>query len=258
MIRPFTFVALLLAAASGLYLYQTKHRAEVLDGKIAQMLHQVAAARERTGLLAAEWAWLNEPERLSQLAGQYLALQQLTPSRYVTVADLASRLPEVVPPTAVAAAPADDTVPGGDAPASTPAPVRVAETPPVQAALGSAPSLKPMLIAATAQVVPAPRPAGRPVPAVAAAVRSTSGQAIALSSEPSPARSPVSAPVLSAPVLNAVATPITRAAARAPARAPALMRVGIVAAQPSVPAVTSALGGFGRVPLAPPVPLNGN
>jgi len=57
-------------------------------------------------------------------------------------------------------------------------------------------------------------------------------------------------------MLSGVAAPITRAGAAA--ASPVVTRTAMVAAQPPVPAVASALGGFGRTPLAPPVPLNGN
>ena len=47
--QPLTAATLLLAAASGLWLYQVKHRAEALDGQIARVLGQIAATRERIG-----------------------------------------------------------------------------------------------------------------------------------------------------------------------------------------------------------------
>ena len=93
MISPLTFVTLLLAAVTGLWLYHTKHRAEVLDRQIARTLGQVAASRERIGLQRAEWALLNEPRRLGTIARQHLGLRPLATSQYATVPDLGSRLP---------------------------------------------------------------------------------------------------------------------------------------------------------------------
>ena len=92
MISPLTFVTLLLAVLSGLYLYQAKHRAEVLDRQIARTLAQVAAARERIGLQRAEWALLAEPTRLGTIARQHLSLRPLAASQYVALPDLGSRL----------------------------------------------------------------------------------------------------------------------------------------------------------------------
>lgn len=260
MIRPFTFVALLLAGTSGLYLYQTKHRAEVLDGEITHTLRQVAAARERIGLLRAEWALLNEPDRLGQLAGQHLDLQPLQPSRFVATADLASRIPVAAPETPADAPVAEDT------PASPPGDlVRVAGTATTQAAQAAVPAPaapvappRPTLVAAAH--APSP-PQSRPVPSRPAE------RASAMPHETphetgrpaySPASSFVAEPVATqlarrpvfAPVLKAMATPIG---------APSLgaTQVGLVTARPPIPVVTSALGGFGRSSLAPPIPLGG-
>lgn len=239
MIRPLTFITLLLAAASGLYVYQTKHRAEVLDAKIGLTLRQVAAARERIGLLNAEWAWLNEPERLSQLAAQHLDLQPLNPARYVAFAELAAHLPAVAVPVVVAAAP-----PVEDAPAPQPAAsVHVVEALPVQTASAiPAQAMRPVPVAAMRAAPPQPHPA----PARFAVRASSAPEPVAVLAVRAPAF---------APMLTAVAVPIHHPAAMA---APAISRVGLVTAQPAMPAVTSALGGFGRASLAPPIPYNGN
>ena len=75
MIRPVTCVCVLLAGASGLYLYQSKHRVQLLDRQIESTVRATQAARERTGVLRAEWTLLNDPERLAQLAGRFLQPQ---------------------------------------------------------------------------------------------------------------------------------------------------------------------------------------
>lgn len=98
MISPVTFVTLLLAASAGLWLYQAKHRAEVLDRQIAHTLGQVAVIRERIEPLQAEWALLNEPRRLGTIARQHLSLRPLATSQYVAVQDLGSRLPSYPEP----------------------------------------------------------------------------------------------------------------------------------------------------------------
>ena len=101
MIRPFTCVCMLLAGGSGLYLYQTKHRAGLLDREIAHTVKQTEAARERITALRAEWALLNEPERLSELNVQHLGLRSLAPTQFVALADLPARLPAPLPPGSV-------------------------------------------------------------------------------------------------------------------------------------------------------------
>ena len=95
MIRPFTCVCVLLAGGSGLYLYQSKHRAQLLDREIENTVARPQAARERTGVLRAEWTLLNDPERLAQLAGRFLSLKTVTPGQFTTLAELDNRLPRV-------------------------------------------------------------------------------------------------------------------------------------------------------------------
>jgi hypothetical protein len=124
-IRPFTCICMLLAAGSGLYLYQSKHHALMLDRDINKVLNSVDAARQRTGLLRAEYALLNDPSRLADLSTQLLpGLQTTAPSQFTTMADLDKRLPPVGLPPQPAAAPLEtDTVPVASAdPAATPDP----------------------------------------------------------------------------------------------------------------------------------------
>ena len=143
MIRPLTFLCLLAAFGSGLYLYGEKHRAVLLDRDIAHAIHGTEAARERTGLLRAEWALLNDPGRLQTMAEKYLALKTMAPGQFVQLSDLATRLPAPAPapvepatqddalvvdapPPAPAAAPDAPAVVAVAAPAHAPAPVHVA------------------------------------------------------------------------------------------------------------------------------------
>ncbi len=96
MIRPITLICMLMAGGSGLYLYQTKHKSQMLDREIGKTVKQTEAARERIGMLRAEWALLNEPDRLSDLAKAHTTLQPLQPTQFVALADLPSKLPAPV------------------------------------------------------------------------------------------------------------------------------------------------------------------
>jgi len=90
---------MLMAASSGLYLYQVKNRTRLLDRQIAQIIKTSDATRARTGVLQAEWALQNDPERLQDLANRFLALRPVAPSQFVIMADLDHRLPAVDIPT---------------------------------------------------------------------------------------------------------------------------------------------------------------
>ncbi|HWA81058.1 MAG TPA: hypothetical protein VG848_12195, partial [Acetobacteraceae bacterium] len=111
MIRPATILTALLAAGSGLYLYQAKHRTAVLDGEIASVENDIQATETRISLLQAEWALENSPIRLADLAGRYLSLQPMKPTQAVTFADLPSRLPPPAPPGTEPAPPAGVAAP---------------------------------------------------------------------------------------------------------------------------------------------------
>lgn len=118
MIRPFTLMSFLLAGVAGYGLYQQKQRTMTLDRQIEHVIQATRATREQTGMLRAEWALLNEPGRLQDLAGRYLQLKPMVPSQFVRLADLANHLPPV-PQSAPAnpAAGTDEDATGAAAPA---------------------------------------------------------------------------------------------------------------------------------------------
>ena len=93
MIRPFTLISMALFVGSGLYLYQSKHQAQVLDREIAKTIKQTGATRDRIAMLQTEWGVLNETDRLAELASAHTALQSMKPAQFVAIADLAAHLP---------------------------------------------------------------------------------------------------------------------------------------------------------------------
>jgi hypothetical protein len=95
MIRPFTCVCVLLAAGSGLYLYQVKQRTLMLDRQIDAVLKQTDATRATTTLLRANYAALSQPERLLALSQRFLSLQPTMPTQFVQNSDLDVHLPPV-------------------------------------------------------------------------------------------------------------------------------------------------------------------
>lgn len=161
MIRPITCVCFLLACGSGLYLYQSKHRVQVLDREIEKTVHATDALREQTRMLHAEWTLMNDPQRLQALSEQFLSLKTVTPGQFTSMADLDNRLPAVrVPDATPAAAPAEPAgVPIAQAPEIT-QPEELPR-PPVVAAVPPLPS-KP---ASVASVAPSPPHAPEPKPA---------------------------------------------------------------------------------------------
>jgi hypothetical protein len=169
MIRPLTLVSLIAAAGAGLHLYQVKHSVSMLDRELREVNRQTEVVRERTQILRAEWALLNEPDRLRQVAQRHLALEPMAPAQFIREAELERRLPaarafagppslfgppELPPsvpealmvPSPVAAAPA------ALAPARPEPPPRQAQTEP------------PPRLSSAVNAPPAPRPAPPPAP----------------------------------------------------------------------------------------------
>ncbi len=108
MIRPVTCLTMLVAAGSGLYLYQAKHQGYVLDRQIEQVASAAGRIREHISVLRAEYALLNDPSRLQDLAGTHLPhLAPLAPGQFTSLAQLDQRLPPVAAPPASVAAPPD-------------------------------------------------------------------------------------------------------------------------------------------------------
>jgi hypothetical protein len=171
MIRPFTGLCVLMAAGSGLYLYQTKHRSQLLDRDIVRLVNETQQARERTQILKAEYAQLNQPDRLQELVTKFLDLKPTQPQQFVQLADLDSRLP----PPRLAHGPAMDQDDAADAPvAMTPIapppaaaqPAR-APSPPVTPPIAAAPPPAPgpsHIALADAHPAAAPPPARVPPP----------------------------------------------------------------------------------------------
>ena len=229
MIRPFTCVCMLLAGGSGLYLYQSKHRAQLLDREIGRVLKQTEMARDRIGVLRAEWAVLNEPERLAELSQQHLGLRQLSPTQFVSVADLGGKLPPATAPGTVFTPAEEPVVVASVAPPPPPPAPRPAPAP-VPRAAAPAPAPVPAPASVARAPAPPPRPAPRLLP-----------EAPVQLAAPMPAPLPVR-PV--APMMTVAASPI------APAPRPMLPPPGSIGES----VLRASVLGGARAALPPPTP----
>src|SRR5271166_6608841 len=203
MIRPFTCVCFLLACGSGLYLYQAKHRVQMIDREIEKTVHTTAELREQTRVLHAEWTLQSDPQRLQALADQFLSLKTVTPGQFTSMAELESRLPAVrapeppppePQPVPVAEGPQPDE-PADAAPVAIPVPPPppkpVAAAPPRPMIAETQPVRPPPIIARPVVVAEQPRPI-LPAPAPMPVAGSALGMA-RTASLPPPRPMPVSA-----------------------------------------------------------------
>lgn len=93
--RPLSLCTFLAAAFAGLHLYQSKHEVALLDRELRGIARQIDEANDRSQALQAEWAWLNEPERLRGVAQRHLQLEPMQPSQFQRLNEAERRLPQV-------------------------------------------------------------------------------------------------------------------------------------------------------------------
>lgn len=229
MFRPLTFITLAMACGSGLYLYQVKHQAQVLDRQIERAARQTEAARAQARELNAAWTLLGNPSRLQQLSDQYLTIQPVKPTQFVAMADLDAKLP--------APRPLD----------SAPSPLPPADADPDATIPITAPS-------ASTVVAPAAQPAP---------VADTQGS----DKPPAPAAAPPAAAVPAKPPLVALARPVDRPAEHKPADTPrpthdvAQVAPPRAASPRPAPRPAPELAELDRAPrpaVAAPVPMSGS
>lgn len=122
MMRFGTFFTLSVAVAAGIGLFHAKYRVQALESELAELQQQIQRDRRSIHVLKAEWSYLNEPDRLAELARRHLELAPIAGSQLATLGDVPEKLPladtdEAPPPAAEDAAPARKP----DAPAEPPA-----------------------------------------------------------------------------------------------------------------------------------------
>ena len=120
----------LVAAAIGVLFY-TSHQAQELQAALAVSDREILREQQAIRVLRAEWAYLNEPNRLRDLAREFTTLGPLLPNQVVAgLDDIPIRLPGLPP---LASLPLPASKPG--------AAIRVAERPADAAPPGLAPPL---------------------------------------------------------------------------------------------------------------------
>jgi hypothetical protein len=247
MIRPMTLLSMIAAAGAGLYLYQVKHSVAQLDRELRSVHRQTEQARERTQVLRAEWALLNEPERLRQVAQRHLPLEAMAPTQFVRMHEMDRRLPAARAFAGQASLFAPVEPPGDGRPTA----LALAEqrgraaAPPAEPAAAPAAPAAPAPVVVAAAAVPEAAAAPEPGPARPAAAEP------AARPQPAPRVAAASRPARPA----AEPAPPVRTALHVPRPAPAQPIQRVAAPAPvAPPQITSVLAAGGPA-LAPPVPI---
>lgn len=193
MSRILTLAAVGLAIGAAATLYQVKYEVRLLEREARELHRNVARERQSIQVLEAEWAFLNQPSRIQDLAERYLDLKPLKPSQISTV--------ERLPLRPVNPAPEGEVAPDPLIAAVTPTPAKPTPGKPVATKPATA---KP---AATKPAAPA-----KPATTTAAAAPAKPAPA-----KPETARPAAPTPVATAPAKPAKPVPAPEAAARAAA-----------------------------------------
>lgn len=96
--RLFNALLVMIVLGSGFVLYSLEHRTRSIERDIARTKARIADEREQIKLLEAEWSSLTRPSRIQQLAAEKLGLATAGSGQFVTVEDLAARVPAEPPP----------------------------------------------------------------------------------------------------------------------------------------------------------------
>ncbi len=85
MIRWSMLVWMVVIVVSALMLYRVKYEVQNLRAQIAETQQELELEKESLHVVAAEWAYLNRPERLQALAGKYLSASGMTVEKIAEV-----------------------------------------------------------------------------------------------------------------------------------------------------------------------------
>ena len=121
--RPLTYLAcVLLVMGLAFWAYRENYRTQAALGEMSQVQRDIAQLREDLGVLRAEWAYLNRPDRLRELVDLNFDRLQLIPREAGQVMDL-GHIDYPKPPAPPEPAPqARSEVPGSDSSDSPAAP----------------------------------------------------------------------------------------------------------------------------------------
>ena len=171
MIRTHALIWTVLVAAAAGVLFYTSHQAQELEAELEASHRAVIAEREAIRILHAEWAYLNEPGRLRELARRHTPLGPAMPVQIVADID---DIPAVLP--GIGALPGVPLPPRKPLPGMPPGPMVSAN--PQNAPTASTVTLPPRLPAAPHRRPEAPR-TDEPLHALLASFRAqqSTGQA---------------------------------------------------------------------------------
>jgi hypothetical protein len=92
MIRLGHALWLALPVAAGIGLFHLKYEVQALEERLNTLRQQIRHDQEAIHVLRAEWSYLNEPRRLTDLVRRHLELAPVTAGQLAAIDDLPPRL----------------------------------------------------------------------------------------------------------------------------------------------------------------------
>jgi hypothetical protein len=114
MVRRSTLFWLIAAILVGCGLYQLKYEVQAKEERLARLNRQIQLEQEAIHVLNAEWAFLNRPDRLAELANRHLEMTPVAPAQFSKVTAIPER--SLVPVGAETEAAAEPVVTASVAP----------------------------------------------------------------------------------------------------------------------------------------------
>jgi cell division protein FtsL len=93
MLRFLNACLVIAALVSGFILYSLEHATRRTERDIARIEADMAQERETMKLLTAEWSNLTRPDRLQQLAEEYLDLKRIGADQFIGESEIAAHVP---------------------------------------------------------------------------------------------------------------------------------------------------------------------
>ena len=92
--RRTSLILVLMAATVSVSVFVVKHEVQYLDDRMHALDRDIVRTKETIHVLKAEWAHLNQPDRLRRLAGAHLELGPLAAEQIGAADPMLTDLPE--------------------------------------------------------------------------------------------------------------------------------------------------------------------
>ncbi len=80
--KPVLFLALVLVGVSMVGVFHVEHQVQEIRSELSSLNKQIVEDKHATHVLKAEWTYLNQPERLQQMASRYLDMDVMLAQQF--------------------------------------------------------------------------------------------------------------------------------------------------------------------------------